>query len=52
MILVAYLYFVSGVPYYTDDVKNIPAAYAASAQKVEIGTLADYERFTPDQTQK
>jgi hypothetical protein len=51
MILVAYLYFVGTVPYYTDDLKNVPAAYAASVQTVEIGTLADYERFTPDYTQ-
>lgn len=35
----------------TDTQKNIPARYAGSAYKLEIGVLADYPRLTIDQTQ-
>lgn len=45
MILIAYLYFVAGVPHYTDTLERVPAAY--HAERVEIGTIETYPRFTP-----
>lgn len=47
MILVAWLYFVNAQPCYTDALERVPAAYAAQAQRVEIGTLETYPRYTP-----
>lgn len=39
-----------GVVNFTDELKRVPEAYKASAEKIELGALADYERFTPRTT--
>jgi hypothetical protein len=32
---------------FTDDEKRVPAKYKAAAEKVTLGALGDYQRFTP-----
>jgi hypothetical protein len=36
----------SGALSFTDDEKRVPAKYKATAEKVTLGELGDYERFT------
>lgn len=36
----------TGVQSWTDDRERIPARYAEQAERVEIGVLADYDRFS------
>lgn len=36
----------SGTVSFTDDVKRVPAKYRNIAEKVTLGTLGNYERFT------
>ena len=37
----------SGVVSYTDDAKRVPEAFKPSAEKLTLGALIEYERFTP-----
>lgn len=39
-----------GVQHWTDTQARVPSAYAAQAQRVEIGALHDFDRLTVDQT--
>jgi len=51
LVLVAWMYVAAnGTVSYTDDAKNIPTRYVASAKQIEIGPLAEYPRLTIDQT--
>ena len=44
---VAYKYVDSfGILSFTDDADRVPAKYKAAAEKVTLGSLADYDRFT------
>ncbi len=44
---VAYKYVDSfGTLSFTDDANRVPAKYKATAEKVTLGALADYDRFT------
>jgi hypothetical protein len=36
----------SGVVSFTDDEKRVPAKYKATAEKITLGALGDYDRFT------
>ena len=49
--LVVWMYVsANGTFSYAGDIKDVPAAYEATAVRIEIGPLAEYPRLTVDQT--